>query len=476
MVRTKLVAVLLGPSGVGLVGLYSSATSLVAVFSGLGIGSSGVREVAEAHASGDSGRVTSTVLTLRRACWFTGIFGWLLTIFLSYPLSLWAFGSSERMISVAILGATVLVGSISGGQSALLQGTRRISDLAKLNVMSAVGGTIIAVGLYAWLGQNGIVPVLVTSALVSLAFSWWFARRIEMASAVIRWSETWERSKRMVVLGLAFMWSGLLTGAVGLATRSLIVKELGLEANGLYQAAWGISGMFAGFILGAMGTDFYPRLTAIANDNRQVNRLVNEQTEIGILLALPGLLGTLTFAPWIMHLFYSARFLPGAQLLPWFVLGIFGRVVSWPMGFVILAKGESCWFAATETAANALLLCLTVIFLNWLGLWGVALAFTLHYACHFIGMAWLSNHLTGFSWNSTTIRLFFYASALIAAGFLAQHYIPDRNGMAIGTILTLIATSLTLRGIAHRLGADHRIVQMICRIPGGHLACGLSCK
>ncbi len=473
MVRTKLVAVLLGPSGIGLVGLYITATGLVGAFSNLGISSSGVREVAEADASGDKERVARTVHTLRRACWVTGVFGWLLTIALAYPLSLWTFGSSERAIAIAILGSTLLVAAISGGQTALLQGTRRIGDLARLNVISVIASTIVAVSLYAWLGEQGIVPVLIASALVNLGFSWWFARRVQTVAFAQGWRETYQHSKRFIGLGLSFMWSGLLTAIVALVSRSWVVKELGLEANGIYQAAWGISVMFAGFILGAMGTDFYPRLTAVSSDNTQVNRLVNEQTEIGILLALPGLLGTLAFAPWIMHIFYSAKFLAGAELLPWFILGIFGRVVSWPMGFILLAKGESRWFAASETTFGIMHLILTLILLHWLGLWGVALAFAILYAIYSLAMLILSHHLTGFRWSQHALRLLLLSTVLIIAGFGTQKCLPGTPGIVLGVVFTTIASLFSLRGIAKRLGPTHPIIQMVCRIPGGRLACGI---
>ena len=69
--------------------------------------------------------------------------------------------------------------------------------------------------------------------------------------------------------------------------RILIVKHAGVDAAGLYQSAWGLGGLYIGFILQAMGTDFYPRLTAIANDNTECNRLVNEQAHVSLLLAGP---------------------------------------------------------------------------------------------------------------------------------------------------------------------------------------------
>lgn len=63
-------------------------------------------------------------------------------------------------------------------------------------------------------------------------------------------------------------------------------------------------------------------------------RLVNEQTEIGLILAVPGMPATLTLAPWIIHLFYTGEFLPASELSQWFILECLGRVLSWPLGFV----------------------------------------------------------------------------------------------------------------------------------------------
>lgn len=473
MVRTKVVAILLGPSGVGLVGLYVSATSLVGAFSGLGLASSGVREVAEAHGSGDACRVARMIQTLRRACWITGFLGWLLTVALAYPLSLWTFGTGERTLAVAVLGSTLLIASISGGQSALLQGTRRIGDLARLNVLSVIVGTVVAVGLYAWLGERGIVPVLIATAVVNLAFSWWFARQVTLEPVEMDWAETWRNSRRLLSLGLAFMGSGLFTAAVTLGVRAMIVRDLGLDANGVYQAAWALSGMFAGFILGAMGTDFYPRLTAAASDDAEMNRLINEQTEIGILLALPGLLGTLAFAPWVMQIFYSSKFVSGAELLPWFVLGVFGQVMSWPMGFALAAKGASGWYLAVECIANTLRLGLSVLLLRWLGLWGIALAMPLLYVIHTLILLWVCRRLTRFSWTSSSIKLLTLSFGVIFMGFLANKGLRGYLGLAAGSFLTAGACLISIRGLALRLGPEHRIVQMALRLPLGRLVCGL---
>ena len=135
----------------------------------------------------------------------------------------------------------------------------------------------------------------------------------------------------------------MITSLMGLGSAYLIRitlrHRLGIEATGLYQAAWALGGLYVGWILQAMGADFYPRLTASASDNTKCNHLVNEQTRIGLLLAGPGVIATLTFAPVVLVLFYRSNFGPAAELLRWVCLGVLLRVISWPMSFIIVAKG-----------------------------------------------------------------------------------------------------------------------------------------
>ena len=66
-----------------------------------------------------------------------------------------------------------------------------------------------------------------------------------------------------------------------------------------------------------MGADFYPRLTAVSKDNPECCRLVNEQAQISLLLAGPGVIATLSFATLVLALFYSVEFQAAVGLLRW---------------------------------------------------------------------------------------------------------------------------------------------------------------
>ena len=124
-----------------------------------------------------------------------------------------------------------------------------------------------------------------------------------------------------------------------------------------------------------MGADFYPRLVGVAEDHPQCNRLVNEQTQVSLLLAGPGVIATLVFAPLVIALFYSAKFAAAVEILRWICLGMALRVITWPMGFIILAKGAQNLFFGAELAWTVVNVGLTLVCVRSFGTDGAGIAF-----------------------------------------------------------------------------------------------------
>lgn len=473
LLRVKVVALLLGPAGVGVIGLYTSATSLLGTVTGLGLQGSAVRAIAQAQGQDDPLAVARTIRTLRRLVWATGLLGWLACLALAVPLSRWMFQSTEHAWALAVLGGMLLLTAVSNGQLALLQGLRRIGDIARVQVAAAVLNTVVTIGLYAWLREDGIVLVLLANAVVQLLCSWWFARRVEVPRLAMDWSQAVAVAKPLLGLGIAMMWSGVLTLLLDLYTRTLVTRTLGIDAAGIYQAAWALSGLFAGFVLGAMGTDFYPRLTAVIHDRDAAARAINEQTEIGILLALPGLLVTLAFAKWVVWALYSAKFAPAAEVLAWMVLGVFGRVLSWPMGYILLAKGAARWFMATELTFLSIQAALVAWLLPRHGVVGAAYAFALCYLLYMAGMAWVGHRLIGFRWSVAVRQMMLASGALLATAMAANRLLPDMPAVLVGGAIAFAGGVWCLRGLASRLGPTHRLVHWVLRVPGARFMVGV---
>ena len=445
LVRNKILAVVLGADGYGLFGIFNSISELARSVAGLGIKSSGVRQIAEAVGSGDTARIARTVLTLRRVAFYSGALGAVLLALLARPIAKISFGNYELAGAVALLALVVFFMEISEAQAALVQGMRRIADLARMSLLGALYGTIFSIPIVYWLGEKGIAPSLVCVALMSITTSWWYARKIKIEKVRVDFKDVWAEASSLVKLGVVFMTSALATQAAFYLIRLIVVRALGMKEAGYYQSAWALSVQYISFILAAMASDYYPRLTGVAQRNPECNRLVNEQAEVGLLLAVPGILGTLTFAPLAIFLCYSSEFAPAAVILRWLCLGMLMRIISWPMAFILLAKGERKLYFWSEILSNTAYVALVWAAVKAFGLAGTGIGFFGLNVCYYVGIYFIARRLTGFRWSAESLRLMAVFAPLVALVFLAGCLLNAWWAAAIGTLVTVPASFYSMK-------------------------------
>ncbi len=439
LVRTKAMAMLLGPAGFGLAGLYNSIVDVTHGIAGLGVNSSGVRQIAEAVGSNDEDRIHLTVSVLRRTSLVLGICGSLLLAVFSRQVSQLTFGTKSHWFAICIVSLAVLCKLVSGGQTALIQGMRRIADLAMIDILGAAFGAVAGILLVYLFRENGIIPYLVAVAAMTIGTSWWYSRKIQVRAPRVGTRQLGTEAAALLKLGFSFMISSMMTLGVAYGVRILVLQKIGLQATGLYQSAWTLGGLYVAFILQAMGADFYPRLTGKIQDHQTANRLVNEQTTVGILLAGPGVIATLTFASVCVAVLYSSKFGGSVPILRWMCLGATLQVISWPMGFIIVAKGKQGLFLFSEIAWAVVSLMLAWLGVRYFGVAGTGMAFFGSYVFHAFMSYAIARHLTGLRWsgeNLSTVALFL---SIIAAVFCAPYFLPGVAAVAFGSA-ALVAT------------------------------------
>lgn len=302
IVKSKVIAVLLGPFGVGIMGLFQSGLSLVQQITGMGLSSSAVRDVSEAYGTGDMNRISQTVTSLRRLVWITGLLGLIIVVFTSPFFSKSSFGNYDYTFQFIILSVTLLFDQLAVGQKVLLQGMRRLKDLALCSAVGVTAGLAISVPLYYWLGVSGIAPTLVLTSVCSLCVTWLFARKVKIKKAVITIKETFARGRHMLVMGVSMSFSGILASGVAYVTRGYIQGVGGVEEVGLYQAGHVIITTYVGLVMNSIATDYYPRLASINKDNEKCREAVCQQGEIGTMILAPLLTMCLVFMPFVLRI------------------------------------------------------------------------------------------------------------------------------------------------------------------------------
>jgi PST family polysaccharide transporter len=454
IVRIKAMAVLLGPAGVGLMGVYESIANLAQSIAGMGINSSGVRQIAEAVGTGEKDRIARTVTMLRRTAILLGILGTLLLVVFSRQISTLTFGNDQHTASVALLSLAVCFGLVSGGQGALILGMRRISDLARMGVLGTLFSTMISIPVVYILREDGVVPAIVGVAAMSIITSWWYSRKVQIQLPSLTVSQVKEEAAGLLKLGFVFMASALMAMGAAYAVRIIVIRQAGFEGAGFYQSGWAVGGMYVGFILQAMGADFLPRLTAVAKNNAECNRLANEQAHVGLLLAGPGVIATLTVAPMLVALFYSAKFGPAGGILRWMCLGMALRLISWPMSFIIVAKSEKSLFFCTDLAWAIVNVGLSWICVRSFGLDGAGIAFFGSYVFHGLIIYPIVRRLSGFGWSAANVRTGLLFLSSIAVVFCGFYVLPPLLATGVGALVVILSGVYSIRVLLNLISPE----------------------
>jgi antigen flippase len=416
LVQMKVFAVALGPSGVGLLGLYQSVMSTSATIGGLGLSNSGVRQVSEATSS-PAGQSTATALfTLRRLTLAVALLSAGGVFLLRRSISAWVFGTEQHAGAVAVLSVGVLFTIISSSQLAVLNGLCRVNDIARANIVGTGIGVLVAVLLVLRLGDQALEYVIVSTALIMLIAGWSFARRIP-SRGTPSYAEIGAQSVSLIRLGVAFMAAGLLTSAAVLLARVIVLDRLGMVSAGHFQAAWGFSVFYVEFILNAMAVDFYPHLTSRIRDRKAAHRLVNEQIEVALLLGGPLILGMVLLAPILIRLFYSTEFGAATELLRWLLLGSILKIVAWPMGYLIMARARVKTFLFAEAVWASAYLGLLYVTAPYAGITGAGYAFVGSYMVYVSTLYLITRWQDDFAWTRMNLRL---AGTVSLAGLLVM--------------------------------------------------------
>lgn len=447
VIRTKVLAVLLGPAGFGLFGVYSSIGNLARTLAGLGINSSGVRQIAHAAGTDDIKQISRTATTLRRASLLLGILGTASLVLFARPVAKLTFGSEQNWLAIALLSVSVLFQLMSDGQSALLQGMRRILHLAAGNTMGVIFGSLASILLVYFFRDKGIVPSIVSVAFLTFLFTWWYSRKINIKPVAMNLTQIRSETAALLNLGLAFMASAFTSSGMEYFIRIIVLRRVGYEATGIYQAAFTLGGVYVGIILQAMGTDFYPRLAASANDNATCNRLINEQTEVGLLLAGPGAVATLTLSPLVIAVLYSAKFSAAVPVLRWMCLGTVLQVATWPLSYMIAAKGRQALYFACELALAVINVAMAWICVRAFGLNGIGFAFFASSVLYGLILFPVANQLSGFKWSTANKLLGSALLSVISLTFAAFYVAPFYWATCLGVVIVVFCTIFSIRGI-----------------------------
>lgn len=451
IIRSKFIAVLLGPTGMGIAGLLSATTGLVAGLTNFGLGTSAVKNIAAAYASGNEKQISTIVTVFRRLVWITGLLGAIITFAFSSWLSELTFGTKEYTFAFIWISITLLLNQISAGQGVILQGMRKIKYMAQATMLGSVLGLITTIPLYYFYGINGIVPGIIVTSVTSLLLSWYFANKIDIKPINVSKATTISEGKGMLTMGFMISLSGLITLGTSYIVRIFISNVGGVDQVGLYNSGFAIINSYVGMVFTAMSADYFPRLAAVAKSNEQSKIIINQQAEIALLILAPVIMVFLVFINWVVIILYSAKFIAVNDMILWAVLGIFFKAASWSIGFIFLAKGASKIFFWNELIMNIYMLGLNLIGYYLWGLAGLGISFMVAYMLHLIQVYLVANRYYDFSFNIEFYKIFLLQLLLAIGCLIVVKLLGNPYSYILGTLIICISAFYAYKELDKRM-------------------------
>lgn len=448
LVRNKFVALLLGPGGMGLVSLFNTTVQLISQATHLGISFSAVRHISEYYDAENTEKVAHYVKVVRGWCLLTALVGMLVCVVLGPFLSSATFSWGDHTLHFVLLAPAIGMIAITGGETAILKGQRKLGALALVQIAAALASLVISIPIYYFFWQAGIVPVIVLMAFVTMCATLWFSLRL----FPLQFGGTYGilgEGMEMVRLGVAYTLAAVIGTASEMLIRSYLNVVGDLDVLGLYNAGYMLTITYAGMVFSAMETDYYPRLSAVQHDIRATNETVNRQMEVSLLLVSPMLAALIIALPVVVPLLFSQEFLPVVGMAQVAALAMYMKVLTLPVAYITLARGYSLSYLFLETSYFVAFVILIFFGYRYWGLFGTGVAITLAHVFEFLLVNAYAYKKYGYRSSAT---VYGYAIVQGALGLLAYILTLVADGYlywAVGALIVMLSGLLSLKALRH---------------------------
>ena len=463
IIRSKIIAALLGPTGFGIQGLFTSATLLIRNLSSMGLSQSAVKDVSAAFGTGDKEKVSFLLSVVNKLVLCTGLLGLIIVVIFSPILSKTSFGNYEYILSFIFLSVTLLFDQLYDGKKVILQGTRELKKLAQVSAYSTTIALLITIPIYYILGIKGIVLALIANSILSFFIinklsgdSRYQLPKVGLKNAI-------SAGGNMMKMGLAMSFSGIFSTACAYILRSYINYVDGTVEVGLYMAGFVIINTYVGLVFSAITTDYYPRLASVSCDNLKMREVINTQGEIGIIILGPLLSLCILVLPLLIIILYTNEFLPACDFILLAAEGMIFRLISILPAFIFIVKGETKLYILNEFAIGVITIVLNIVGYKLGGLYGLGLSYTIGYLIYVALIYYFTHKLYGYSFSASYAKLIVKYSILLIFSIVLALCVKTVISWIFGGILTVLTFYFAYKDLNKRIQIKDFIISFLHR-------------
>lgn len=368
--RMKILSLLAGPAGVGLMGALTQASDLIGNLTQLN-----VRTSAVPHLAGAPPEKFNSILTcVRRYGRLLGCIGMALMFLLAPWLSIFTFGSTEFAWAYRLVSVSILMQALQGSELVVLQATGRYKPIATSGLFTAVSGLLLAVPLYWFLREDGIAPSIVGYAVFAWLGAMWFTRKYRHTGPKPAWGESLKLGRGFIIVGALLTVTSLIGDLENFVFIAIIRYLGGEDTLGVFQSGYILVWRYTSIFFMAFSMEFYPRIIKVINRKRHVKLLITHQSIVSTWMMLPCSAAVILLAPWLIRLLFSSEFLAAQPYVVWGMVAMCLRPATMAISYSFLASGRNKTYCLTEIISGLFGLALNTLAFYFWGFTGLGLS------------------------------------------------------------------------------------------------------
>ena len=364
----------------GIVGLLTSTSSTITGFTNCGLTLSAMKNIAVAYKQDNRDQLGKVLYVVKRLLWCTGLLATVLCALFCKQLSLLAFGNDDFKWSFCFLSISLLLTQLTAGNQMIIKGCRQVKMYAKANIVGNLISLFITIPLYFIWGVNAIVPVLILLSLSTFIVSYYYQRKLLISEVKVDSQEFKSISSDILKIGIAIAAAEVFPLISSYYIRIFMSENGGVELVGFFSAGFAILNGYVGMIFSAMSSDFVPRLSAVIDDNKSCEDVINNQIRISAMILLPILTVFIIFSKLLVYILYSSEFYPITTMIMWGAIGSFLQSADWAMGCLFVPKRDTKVYFILSVWSLIKYLLVNILCYNAWGLAGFGIAMIINHA------------------------------------------------------------------------------------------------
>lgn len=386
-ISLKVVASLIGPSGVALIGQLNNFSTIILQLANGGI-TVGLTKYVSEHSS-DESRYRKYIAAGIYITLIASAIVSLCLIFGAGILSRQVLGSSNYNFIFIVFGLSLILYSLNAFVLAISNGFKEYRIYFLSNLAGSVIGLLFTVFLTFKYGINGALISVVTFQSVAFLCTIAFFLKNRWLQPKVLFSGV---DKTIVRQLFSFSMMALVAAMNGplnqMFIRNYIISHNSLHDAGIWEGVNRISNMYLYVVMTALSIYFLPKLASLSAKSAIQKEIFNTYKLIMPFLII-GALGIYMFRNLIIQVLFTNEFTPMGELFPYQLAGDICKMAGWVLGYLMLAKAMTRAYLLMEIISFSSQIGFSILFLNMVGLKGAPIGYTLGHLTYFLFMVFI---------------------------------------------------------------------------------------